>query len=89
MDLKFLLAGNTYSICDRSFGNIEKASKRMEIIESPADWTTKFRENAIANIEIQEVTLDMIKSYKKFLRNAYVSRNIDVDGNGFRVHKLA
>lgn len=80
VDLKFLLEGHTYSICDRRFGNIETASKRFEIIETPQDWVELLRTANIANMEIHEVTLDMIKSYKVFLRNAYVSRNKAEDG---------
>jgi len=32
VDLKFLLEGHTYSICDRRFGNIEAATRRFEVI---------------------------------------------------------
>ena len=89
VDLKFLLEGHTYSICDRRFGNIEVATRRFEVIESPADWISKLRENGLTNLEIYEVTVDMIKSYKMFLRNAYVNRGTDVDGNTAKVRKLA
>jgi hypothetical protein len=89
VDLKFLLVGHTYSICDRRFGNIEEAWKRFEIIESPTDWISKLNEIGIKNLVVHQVTLDMIKSYKTFLRKAYVSRNMDVNGKLFAVRKLA
>ena len=91
VDLKFLLEGHTYSISDRRFGSIENAWKNFETLESPFDWIAKVNETSVQNLVIHEVTFNMIKSYtwKTFLRNAYVSRNKDVNGTTFPVRKLA
>lgn len=89
VDLKFFLEGHTYGICDTRFGSIEIATNRSDKIETPKDWINQLRGYAIKNLELYEVTLDMIKSYKTFLRKAYVSRNKDEDGISFSVRSLA
>ena len=89
VDLKFLLEGHTYAICDRRFASIEAATKRFETIETPTDWVAKLKEQNISNLVIQEVSLDILKSFKTFLRNAYVSRQKDVHGQKFAVRRLA
>ena len=89
VDLKFLLAGHTYAICDRRFASIETATKRFETIETPADWVAKLNEQNITNLVVHEVSLDTIKSFKTFLRNAYISRKEDIQKQKFEVNKLA
>lgn len=41
---KFLVSGHSYNSCDRSFGLIEKSSKRHEIIATPDDWALVINE---------------------------------------------
>ena len=89
VDLKFLLEGHTYAICDRRFASIEAATKRFETIETPADWVIKLKEQNITNLVVHEVSLDMVKSFKTFLRNAYISRQKDIERKKFSVKKLA
>ena len=38
IDLKFLLEGHSYSICDKRFGCIQKFFDCHETIETPQDW---------------------------------------------------
>ena len=89
VDLKFLLEGHTYAVCDRRFASIEAATKRFETIETPSDWIAKLNEQNITNLVMHEVSLDIFKSFKTFLRNAYIARQKDVRGNKFAVRKLA
>ena len=90
VDLKFLLEGHTYGFCDRRFSNIEIATRRHEKIETPLHWMQVLRDTQIKNLEVHElVTLPDIKNYKSFLKDAYVSRNVDLEGNKVSVRKLA
>ena len=88
-DLKFLLEGHTYSVCDRRFGTIQNVFQRHEIIDIPRKWATVLEHEGLSNVIVNWVTLDMIKDYKSFLRLRYVSRNEDVERERFEVKNIA
>lgn len=88
-DLKFLLEGHSYSICDRRFGSIQKLFDRHETIEVPQQYAKILQESGLSNVKVQWVTLDMIKDFKSFLRLQYVPRNEDIKKKKFRVKDIA
>ena len=88
-DLKFLLEGHTYSVCDRRFGTIQTSFKKREIIAIPRQWATVLEESNLSNVEVCWVTLAMIKDFKSFLRLRYVSRNEDIEKQRFEVKNIA
>ena len=88
-DLKFLLEGHTYSICDRRFGNIQTLFQKHEVIDTPLKWATVLEEEKLSGVTVHWVSLDMIKDYKSFLRLQYVSRNEDLEGERFEVKNIA
>ena len=71
-DLKFLLEGHSYSVCDRYFGNIQKVFSAQEKIETP-----KYRDNVLvrsglSSVKVYWVGLEIIKDFKSFLKLKYV-----------------
>ena len=72
-DLKFLLEGHTYSVCDIRFGAMQNVFQMHEIIDIPRKWATVLEREWLSNVIVNRVTLDMIKDYKSFLRLGYVS----------------
>lgn len=88
-DLKFLLEGHTYSVCDRRFGTIQSIFQRQEIIDVPRKWATVLEREQLSNVVVNWVTLNMIKDYKSFLRLQYVRRNEDLEGEQFEVKNIA
>lgn len=88
-DLKFLLAGHSYSVCDRRFGNIQKIFDTQEIIQVPEQWATVLNNSGLSNVKVHWVTLDMIKDYKSFLKLQYVARNEDLLHEKFEVKNIA
>ena len=88
-DLKFLLEGHTYSVCDRRFGTIQNVFQRQEIIDIPRKWASVLEHEGLSNVIVNWVTLDMIKDYKSFLRFRYVSRNEDLEREKFEVKNIA
>lgn len=89
VDLKFLLEGHSYSICDRRFGSIQQFFDKQERVEIPRQWAMKLKRSPLKNIEVHWVTMDMIMDYKSFLRMHYVSRSEDVNNEKLEVRKLA
>lgn len=88
-DLKFLLEGHTYSVCDRRFGTIQRLFKNREVVDVPKTWADILQESNLSNTKVHWVTIDMIQDYKSFLRIQYVSRNEDVDKEKFEVKEIA
>ena len=88
-DLKFLLEGHSYSVCDRYFGNIQKVFNAQEKIETPKDWENVLVSSGLSNVKVYWVGLDMIKDYKSFLKLKYVSRNEDLQHEKFEVKEIA
>lgn len=88
-DLKFLLEGHTYSVCDRRFGNIQTLFQKHEVIGTPRKWATVLEQEKLSGVTVHWVSLDMIKDYKSFLRLQYVSRNEDLEGERFEVKNIA
>lgn len=88
-DLKFLLEGHTYAVCDRRFGTIQKFLRNQEKIDVPRKWAIVLEKANLLNVAVHWVTLDMIKDYKTFLRLEYVSRNEDLEKEKFLVHDIA
>ena len=64
-DLKFLLEGHSYSVCDRYFGNIQKVFNAQEKIETPKDWENVLVSSGLSSVKFCSVGLDMIKDYKQ------------------------
>lgn len=89
IDLKFLLEGHSFSICDRRFGCIQKFFDTVERVELPKEWATLLKQSRLTNIEVHWVTLDMIKDYKSWLRMQYIARSVDEDNQKFEVRKIA
>ena len=83
IDLKFLLEGHSYSICDRPFGCIQKFFDTIERVELPQEWAMLLKNSPLKNIEVHWATLDMIKDYKSCLRRQYISRSEDLDNEKF------
>ena len=88
-DLKFLLEGHTYSICDRRFGNIQTLFEREEVVDTPRKWAAVLEQGNLSKVKVHWVNLDMIKDYKSFLRLQYVSRNEDLEKKRFEVRNIA
>ena len=89
IDLKFLLEGHSYSICDRRFGCIQKYFDCHETIETPQDWELILRNSHLSNVKSYWITPDCIMDYKSFLRRKYVSRSEDVENAKLEVRKIA
>ena len=88
-DLKFLLEGHTYSVCDRRFGTIQNVFQKHEIFDIPRKWATVLEHEGLSNVTVNWVRLDMIKDYKSFLRLRYVSQNEDLEKERFEVKNIA
>ena len=88
-DLKFLLEGHSYSICDRRFGSIQRLFDTHEVIEFPHQWAIVLERSHLKDVRTYWVTLNMIKDYKSFLKMQYISRNEDLDGEKFEVRGIA
>ena len=89
IDLKFLLEGHSYSICDRRFGCIQKFFDTVERVELPLEWESLLKNSPLKNIEVHWATLNMIKDYKSWLRRQYISRSEDLNNEKFEVRRLA
>lgn len=89
IDLKFLLEGHTYSICDRRFGTLEQFNKTIETIETPAHWALLLKKSELHRIEVYYVTREMVKNFKGFLKQEYHTRNTDINGDKFFVKSIA
>jgi len=89
IDLKFLLEGHSYSICDRRFGCIQKFFDTQEKISVPQEWAKVLKNSHLTNIEVHWVTSELLKDYKTFLKLQYVARNVDIEGNKIEVRKIA
>lgn len=57
-DLKFLLEGHSYSICDRQFCCIQQFFNSQEKIESPQQWALTLRDSHLKNVQAYWVDLD-------------------------------
>lgn len=88
-DLKFLLEGHTYSVCDRRFGTIQRLFQTQEVVDVPKKWASILKNSNLSNLSVHWVTQDMIKDYKSFLRIQYVSRNEDLNKEKFEVRDVA
>ena len=90
VDLKFLLEGHSFSICDRRFGCIQQHFNTQEKIETPQEWAITLRNSHLQNVRSHWVDVDewwtIIKS---FLKKKYVPRSQDVNGEKFEVRKIA
>ena len=80
IDLKFLLEGHSYSICDRRSGCIQKFFDTVERVELPQECASLLKNSPLKN---------MIKDYKSWLRRQYISRSEDLDNEKFEVRRLA
>jgi len=89
VDLKFLLEGQSFSICDRWFGCIQQFFNTKEKIETPQEWETTLRNSCLNNVKSYWVNLDWIMNYKSFLRMKYVARSEDIEREKFAVRKIA
>ncbi|KAJ7391459.1 hypothetical protein OS493_018506 [Desmophyllum pertusum] len=87
IDLKFLLEGHSYSICDRRFGCIQQFFNTIERVEVPKEWATMLKNSHLKNIEVHWVTLDMIKDYNSWFKMQYIARNMDEDKQKFEFIK--
>ena len=64
--LDFMVSGHSYLPCDRGFGNIETACKRMEIINGPAHYTEIIRKIKNTNVHhMKQEEILHIKSLRK------------------------
>lgn len=88
-DLKFLLEGHSYSICDLRFASIQRLFDRQEIVQVPQQWATLLAESRLSNVKVYWVTLEMIKDYKSFLKLQYISRKEDLQNEKLEVRKVA
>ena len=86
-DLKFLLEGDSYSVCNRCFGNIQNVFNAQEKTETPQDWETIIVASVLSSIKVYWVGLDMIKDYKSFLKLKYISENEDLQHENLRSKK--
>ncbi len=89
VDLKFLLEGHSFSICDRRFGCIQQFFNTKEKIETPQEWETTLRNRRLNNVRSYCVNLDWIMNYKSFLRMKYIARSEDIEHEKFEVRKIA
>ena len=89
VDLKFLLEGHSYSICDRRFGSTQRLFDTHEVIEFPRQWAIVLERSRLKDVRTYWVTLNMIKDYKSFLKMQYISRNEDLGGEKFEVRGIA
>lgn len=89
VDLKFLLEGHSFSICDRRFGCIQQFFNTQEKIETPQEWAITLRTSHLRNVRSHWVNLDRIMDYKSFLKKKYTPRSEDISGAKFEVRKIA
>ena len=89
VDLKFLLEGHSFSICDRRFGCIQQYFNTQEKIETPQEWAITLRNSHLQNVRSHWVDVDRIMNYKSFLKKKYVPRSQDINGEKFEVRKIA
>ena len=89
VDLKFLLEGHSFSICDRRFGCIQQFFNSQKKIETPQEWPLTLRNSRLNNVQSYWVDLDWIMDYKSFLRMKYVARSEDIEKQKFEVRKIA
>ena len=87
-DLKFLLEGHSYSICDRRFGSIQRPFDTHEVLKFPRQWAIVLERSHLKDVRTYWVTLNMIKDYKSFLKMQYISRNEDLDSENFEVRGI-
>ena len=52
IDLKFLLEGHSYSICDRRFACIQQFYDTQEKVEVPQEWATLLKKSDLKNIKV-------------------------------------
>ena len=91
-DLKFLLEGHSYSICDWRFGSIQRLLTPTKSSNSRASGRLCWNEviwKTFEHIGLVAVLLNMIKDYKSFLKMQYISRNEALDGEKFEVRGIA
>ena len=89
VDLKFLLEGHSFSICDRRFGCIQQFFNTQEKIETPQEWAISLRNSHLRNVRSHWVSLHQIMNYKSYLKNKYIARSEDINGEKFGVGKIA
>ncbi len=89
VDLKFLLEGHSFSICDRRFGCIQSFFDTVERVEVPKEWASLLKNSHLQNVEVHWMTLDMIMDFKSWLKGEYIARNEDVDKQKFEVRRVA
>ena len=88
VDLKFLLEGHSYSICDRRFGCIQQYFNTQEKIEILHEWATFLRNSHLHNVRSDWVSLHQIMNYKSYLKNQYPARSEDISREKFEVRKI-
>lgn len=89
IDLKFLLEGHSYSICDRRFGCIQQFFDLQEKIETPQQWAVLLRSSSLSNVQTYWVNLGWIMDFKTYLRMRYIARSEDIKNRKFEVRKIA
>ena len=87
-DLKFLLEGHSYSVCNGYFGNIQNVFNVQEKIETPQDLETILVTGSLSSIKVYWVSLNMIKDHKSFLKLKYISENEDLQHEKFKVKEI-
>ena len=53
IDLKFLVEGHSYSICDRRFGCIQQSYDTQEKVEVPQEWATLLKNSDLKRLNEQ------------------------------------
>ena len=89
IDLKFLLEGHSYSICDRRFGCIQQFFNSQEKIETPQQWALILQSSSLKNVQTYWVNLRWIMDYKSYLRMKYIARSEDIENTKFEVRRIA
>ena len=89
IDYKFLVVGHTYGPADRSFGVIEKHTKKIENIYTPQEWCEHVQNSTVSGkIQVTEMSQDYFFDYWEFLKNMYIERNVDIEGNQIQFSKI-
>lgn len=81
IEQKYFVSGHSYNSCDRSFGTIEKASKKSSDIHTPSDWIELIKKSKKSEPLFRVIAMhkmDFVSSAQ--LQLLIVNRKKDMDG---------
>ena len=68
------------------FSNSLTLKKKSKV---PKEWAISLRNSHLCNVRSHWVSLHQIMNYKSYLKNKYIARSEDINGEKFGVGKIA